>query len=71
MAASDRLYEICCECRDNEESLERLKRELELLLAVKRAVMELHDALDDAAAGGLVLPEQVRSAMHSVLVLAE
>lgn len=56
MATSDRLYEVACDCRDLEESLERLKRELrdkELLLAAyARAAGELLEEMEDARLSG-------------------
>lgn len=53
MGTSDRLYELSCECRDNEEALDRLRIEVQRLEAVKRAAYELVASLEE--------PEQARA----------
>lgn len=45
MAPSDRLYEICCECRDNEEALERLRKEATRLEEFRRKALKLLERL--------------------------
>lgn len=47
MAASDRLYELCCEVHDCEEKIDRLSREVRDLTAFKYGALELLAALDD------------------------
>lgn len=48
MATSDRLYELSCECRDNEEALDRLRAEVQRLEATRRAAFELLEALEES-----------------------
>lgn len=62
MATSDRLYELSCECRDKEEALDRLAREVQTLEAVKRAALELAEAIEDDRLGGALSPLSDRAA---------
>ena len=48
MGVSDRLYELSCECRDTEEALDRLRREIQQLEAIRRAAGELVECLEEA-----------------------
>lgn len=62
MGTSDRLYELCCECRDTEEALERLRREAQRLEAVRRAALELAEAVEEDRQAGLLPPLSDRAA---------
>lgn len=53
MGVSDRLYELSCACRDDEQALDRLRVEVQRLESVKRAAFELAESLDE--------PEQARA----------
>lgn len=46
MTTSDRLRELACECQDSETRLERLVAEVERLEGVRRAALELAEALE-------------------------
>lgn len=48
MATSDRLYELCLDCRESESALERLRHEADALAARLRAAGELADAVEGA-----------------------
>lgn len=66
MATSDRLYELSCECRDNEEALDRLRRDLSLLEARWRGAQELLEALDDMEAQAFILTPRVAEAARGL-----
>ena len=61
VATADRLYELACECRDTEERLDRLVRDVSRLEATRRAAGELAEALD-----GLELPERARTRLSDL-----
>ncbi len=61
MATADRLYELACECRDDEMKLDRLARDVGRLEATRRAAFELVDALE-----WVVLPEKAQKALQAL-----
>lgn len=60
MATSDRLYEVACDCRDLEQSVERVKRENrdlgQLLESYRLAGLALLEELEDARLSGAYPP---------------
>lgn len=51
MPTSDRLYELCCECKEIEQTQEKLIKDLEKASAIKRAAHELLEAMEDELIG--------------------
>lgn len=69
MATSDRLYELSCECRDNEEALERIRREAAHQDAVIRAAYELVEVLTEHRPSGGSFHKDIEHALACLNLL--